>query len=246
MIKTILHKHLSGPGGISQLFVIAMPMVVSQTCDTVMMFTDRLFLSQLSPTHMAASMSGGLTAFMFMTFFMGLTGYATALVAQYLGSGNEKNCPVVITQALIITLIAYPIMLACIPIGHWMFEFVGHNEQQLELSIIYFDILMFGTIIGLARNSFNAFFSGIGKTRIVMFSSIAAMVVNVVINYALILGNFGFPVMGIKGAAIGTIIGGLSGLLIVAFGYLMYQREYGIEKFSKSFRYDAVVMKKLF
>ena len=245
MIKKILSKHLSGPGGISQLLVIAMPMVVSQTCDTVMMFTDRLFLSQLSPVHMAASMSGGLTMFMFMTFFMGLTGYATALVAQYLGSGNEEKCAVVTTQALIICLIAYPIMLACIPIGHWLFEFIGHNEQQLELSVVYFDILMFGTIIGLARNSFNAFFSGIGKTRIVMFSSMVAMVINVIVNYTLILGNFGFPVMGIKGAAIGTIIGGLCGLLIVAAGYLMYQRAYGINDFYKSLHFDVTVMRKL-
>jgi len=246
MIKNFLNKHFSGSGGISQLLVIAMPMVVSQTCDTVMMFTDRLFLSQISPVHMAASMSGGLTVFMFMTFFMGLTGYATALVAQYLGSGNEKKCAIVTTQALIISIIAYPIMLACIPIGHWMFEFIGHNEQQLELSLIYFDILMFGTIIGLARNSFNAFFSGIGKTRIVMFSSLVAMVINVLVNYALILGNFGFPEMGIKGAAIGTIIGGSCGLLIVAAGYVLYQREYGIDDFYKSLHFDAIVMKKLF
>jgi multidrug resistance protein, MATE family len=239
-------KHFGSEGGISQLLVIAFPMVVSQACDTVMMFTDRLFLSQLSPIHMAASMSGGLTAFMFMTFFMGLTGYATPLVAQYLGSGKEKKCAIVITQALIISVIAYPIILACIPVGHWLFEFVGHNQEQLDLSIIYFDILMYGTLIGLARNSLNGFFCGIGKTRIVMISSIITMVVNVIVNYALILGKFGFPSMGIKGAAIGTIIGGTCGLLFVAMGYLMYHRERKYYDFPNSLRFDANVMKKLF
>ncbi|MDP6330010.1 MAG: MATE family efflux transporter, partial [SAR324 cluster bacterium] len=94
-------KQFEGPGGISQLLYIAIPMVVSQACETIMMFTDRLFLSQVSPMHMSASMSGGLTAFMFSTFFIGLTGYATPLVAQYLGSGNKKICGVVIFQALI-------------------------------------------------------------------------------------------------------------------------------------------------
>ena len=246
MMTKFFNKHFGGEGGISQLLVIAMPMVVSQACDTVMMFTDRLFLSQLSPIHMAASMSGGLTAFMFMTFFMGLTGYATPLVAQYLGSGNEKKCAIVITQAVIISLIAYPIMLSFIPVGHWLFNVFNHDQAQLELSIIYFNILMMGSVIGLVRNSINGFFCGIGKTRIVMISSLITMIVNIIVNYALILGNFGFPSLGIKGAAIGTIIGGVCGLLVVAVGYLTYHRTHQNYNFSKSFRYDAKVMKKLF
>ena len=74
---------------------------------------------------------------------------------------------------------------------------------------------MYGTVLGLARNSINAFFSGIGRTRMVMISALVTMSVNVVVNYMLILGNGGFPAMGIKGAAIGTIIGSACGLITV-------------------------------
>ena len=62
------------PGGIRELLAIALPMVVSHACDTVMVFTDRLFLSRLGPVHMNASMAGGLSSFMAMTFFIGLIG----------------------------------------------------------------------------------------------------------------------------------------------------------------------------
>ena len=75
-----------------ELLAIALPMVISQTCDTIMMFTDRLFLSRLGPEQMNASMAGGLTCFVMMTFFLGLTGYSTALVAQYLGAGRKDRC----------------------------------------------------------------------------------------------------------------------------------------------------------
>jgi MATE family multidrug resistance protein len=68
-------------------------MVVSHACDTVMTFTDRVFLSRLGPDEMNAAMSGGLTSFMMMTFFMGLIGYTTALVAQYLGAGRRTAAP---------------------------------------------------------------------------------------------------------------------------------------------------------
>ncbi len=240
-----LNKYLTGPGGILQLLAIAMPMVISQACETVMLFTDRLFLSQLSPTHMAASMSGGLTAFMFTTFFIGLTGYATPLVAQYFGAGQEKKCAVVVIQAVIISVMAYPIMLACIPIGHWLFKIVGHGHEQQELAHVYFDILMLGTILGIVRNSLNGFFCGIGKTRIVMISSLITMSINVVVNYMLILGKAGFPVMGIRGAAIGTIIGSSCGLVVVTIGYILYHKGHRKFEISKSFHFDWIIMKKL-
>ena len=244
-MKRFLHGHFSGSGGIAQLFAIAMPMVVSQACDTAMMFTDRLFLSQLTSIHMAASMSGGLTAFMFTTFFIGLTGYATPLVAQYLGAGKEKTCAVVIVQALLISIAAYPVMLACIPAGHWLFEIMGHNQRQQELSAIYFSILMYGSLLSFARNSLNGFFCGIGKTRIVMISSLVTMVVNVAMNYMLILGRWGFPSLGIRGAAIGTIIGSICGLSVVAIGYAVYHRGHPKYAIEKSFRFNGIVMKKL-
>ena len=76
-------------GSIREMAVIALPMVVSSACDTVMIFTDRLFLSKLGPELMNAAMGGGLTVFMMMSFFIGVIGYATALVAS--PSGRRRS-----------------------------------------------------------------------------------------------------------------------------------------------------------
>ncbi len=195
---------------------------------------------------MSASMSGGFTAFMFTSFFLGLTEYASPLVALHLGSGNEKKCPVVITQAMIVTLIGYPMILCCIPLGHWLFNHIGQDQGQIELSILYFDIIMFGSILSIARNSLNCFFSGIGKTKTVMFSSLVTMTVNVAINYVLITGRFGCPSLGIKGAAIGTITGNACGFLVVAICYLKhFHRFHRVSDFLSSLRLDKTIMKKL-
>ena len=58
---------------------------------------------------------------MMMTFFIGLAGYSTALVAQYLGAGHKERCAVVTAQAFIIAFFAYPIILACRPLAHHLF-----------------------------------------------------------------------------------------------------------------------------
>lgn len=245
-MNQLFRRHFSGAGGMSQLLAIAFPMVVSSACETVMMFTDRLFLSYLSPIHMSAAMSGGMTGFMFTTFFMGLTGYTTPLVAQYLGAGKTKNCAVAVSQSLIISVLCFPLMLACIPVGHMLFEVFDQSQEQLQLALQYYDILMYGIVVVILKNSFSAFFSGIGKTRIVMIASLVSVVVNTIVNYILIFGAWGFPAMGIQGAAIGTLFSGFCGLFILGISYYWYHKGHPEFEAGASLRFDIKVMKKLF
>ncbi|MDX9978994.1 MAG: MATE family efflux transporter [Lentisphaeria bacterium] len=233
------------PGGVAELLAIALPMVVSSACETLMMFVDRLFLSRLGPEYMSAAMGGGMTCFMFMTFFIGLTGYASPLVAQHLGAGQKKRCPVAVGQSFFIALLAYPLVLACIPAGHWLFRVSGTPALQLPHQTAYFDILVFGSILGLIRNCFSSFFSGIGRTRIIMLSAMASMIANVGANYLLIFGHCGFPRLGMAGAAYGTIFGSCVGMLILVAAY--FQRQYR-EEFDilAGFRLDPAMMRKLF
>jgi len=244
MSEVLLKNREHTPGGIREMLAIALPMIISYAADTVMTFTDRMFLSRLGPEIMNAAMGGGLTSFMMMTFFMGLIGYSTALVAQYLGANRKNTCPTVTTQALLIAVIAYPVILLMKPLGIKLFEVMHVPAAQMEYQIIYYNILIYGTIIGLIRTALSSYFSGIGRTRIVMFAGIFSMVVNIGVNYVLIFGKLGFPALGIRGAAYGTIIGGVSGLIILFAAYFGKKNR---EEFHvmKSFHYYAQIMKKL-
>ncbi len=227
-------------GGVREMLAISLPMVVSQACDTVMVFTDRLFLARLGPELMSASMGGGLTVFMMVSFFFGLTGYTTALVAQCLGAGRRKDCGLVTTQALLIAAAAYVPILCCRPLGHRLFALMGVGPGQLGPQNLYFDILLWGCCIGLFRNCLSGFFSGIGRTGIVMAASCTAMAVNTALGYCLIFGRLGLPALGIRGAAFGTIAGGLSGLLILGVAYLgkKNREEFGLVS---AFRFDRAM-----
>ena len=232
------------PGSVRELLVIALPMMASSACDTVMTFTDRLFLAKLGTAQMNAALCGGLTSFLMTTFFLGLIGYGTALIAQFYGSGQKRNCPLVVTQTAIIAVIAYPLILAFAPLARSTFRASGIAPEQLAPQTLFFNILVCASIVGLLRSVFSCFFSGIGRTRIVMIASVVAMVVNVGLNYVLVLGNFGFPSLGIRGSAYGTIIGSVCGLLILATAYFFgdTHKEYGVRD---SFKLDLSVMRKL-
>ena len=226
------------------MLAIALPMIVSTSCDGIMTFTDRLFLSRLGPEQMNAAMGGGVAMQMMMFFFIGLTGYTTALVAQYYGAGQKKLGPVAAFQAILIALFAYPVILICKPLGLAFFGFMQVPEGQLGYQITYFNIVLYGVVIGILRNVLSCYFSGLGRTKIVMFAALTSMVVNVVLDYIMIFGKFGFPAMGIEGAAIATVTGGFCGLLILAFAYFG-KSNWNEFQVAGSFRFEPEVMRKL-
>lgn len=239
-----MFKKTPEKGSVREIIAIALPMVVSFSCDTIMIFTDRLFLAKLGPVLMNATMAGGLSAWMMMGFVLGLTGYTTALAAQYLGAGEKKNCPKVLTQAVLMILAAYPVLVLCRPLAHFFFQFMQIAPDQIGPQIKYFDILVLGSIFALLRHVLSSFFSGIGRTGITMVASITAMVVNVVLDYVLIYGKFGFPAMGISGAAYASVIGSVCGVLILVFRYLSSKIEPDFEV-HRSFSFHPEIMKKL-
>ncbi|MEQ8803750.1 MAG: MATE family efflux transporter, partial [Haliea sp.] len=77
-------------GQTRELFRLALPMVVSQSAFALMVFTDRLFLSRIDALHIASALGGGVTFFVSVSLFLGVMSYATALVAQYYGSGQME------------------------------------------------------------------------------------------------------------------------------------------------------------
>jgi multidrug resistance protein, MATE family len=243
-VTSITTREPHARGGMRELLAVALPMVVSNSCETLMMFTNRVFLSWVRPEYMSAAMAGGLTAFMFMTFFIGLIGFSTALVAQYLGAGQPRRCPAVVGQALYISLFAYPLLILCIPVGHLMFAFTHPAPEQLGPQRQYFDILMYCAVIGLLRNSLSGFFSGIGRTRVVMISTGMAMAISVLASYLLIFGRLGLPAMGIRGAAFATVIGSSTGLAVLATAYFSRanRREFAV---MAGLRLDPALLRRL-
>lgn len=218
MMKSAISTH-NASGGVREMLTIALPMVVSSACDTVMVFTDRLFLSKLGMAQMNAVMVGGINMFFLMTFALGLAGYATAMIAQHFGAGERHKSPRVLTQVLIIMAAYYPLMLIVRPLMHSMFAASGITQAQLGHQLVYFDILVFAAPLPLARIALSNFFSGIGQTRVVMTASFATMLGNVGASYVLIFGLFGFPALGVAGAAYGSIIGSIIAVLILLAVY---------------------------
>ena len=226
-----------------ELMRIAIPMIVSQGTFAVMIFTDRYFMSQIDPIHMAAALGGGVAAFFSFCFFSGLFSYANALAAQYLGAGEIEKCPKVVTQGLIMVVMSIPLLVIITLLVAGIFEGMDHDPVQVELERSYYQILMLGTVVTLAKICISSYFAGIARTKLVMICDLCGLVLNVPLCYAMVFGKFGFPELGIVGAGVSTIIATAFALVLFLFCY--FRKEHR-EKFKvmDSFKFDSGILKR--
>ena len=216
--KLPMNDHLQPKLG--YVFKIAFPIIISNASHTVMLFVDRLFLSRLGKQELAAAMSGGLSSHVLCSFFVGLIGYVSALVAQYYGAKKPRMCGIAIIQAFYLGIISYPILICFIPIIKYVFIFAKQEPLLTDFASTYARTLLAGSIFLIIRTAAGSFFVGIGKTKIVMIANLTAALVNIPLNYVLIFGKFGFPAMAIQGAALGTVFASGISCIILLGSYL--------------------------
>lgn len=228
---------------LKELFRLALPMVVSQGAYALMVFTDRFFMAQIDATHIAASLGGGVTFFVTIALFIGIMAYANALVAQYLGSGQLDKCPRVVSQGVIMALLCQP-LLALLAWGLLdIFVWMGHEARQVELEQQYYLVLMAGAVFTMVKTCLASYFSGIARTRVVMISDVAGVLINIPLTYVLVFGKLGLPALGIMGAGLGTV---LATALTVGVYLLFYFNRVHRQRFKvlASFHFDAGIMRR--
>ena len=226
-----------------ELLRLALPMVVSQGTFAVMIFTDRYFMSQIDPAHMAAALGGGVASFFSFCFFVGLFSYANALAAQYLGAGEREKCPKVVTQGIIMTAMSAPFLTLITFLVAGIFEGMGHEPAQVELERTYYLILMSGVLVTLAKVCISSYFAGIGRTYVVMICDVFGLIINVPLCYAMVFGKLGFPAMGIVGAGISTVVATLLAFLLFV-GFYFHKEHRDSFNVRGSFSLDVKILRR--
>ncbi len=209
-----LKTRWNSPGGYREVLVIAIPLILSTATWSIQHFVDRMFLTWYSPEAIAAAMPAGMLNFSLVSIFMGTAGYVTTFVAQYYGARQFHRIGPALWQGVYISLFGGLLILCAIPFAESFFSLVGHSPLVQQNEVAYFEILCLGGGAYAASYALSGFFSGRGKTWPVLWVNVATTVVNLVLDYALIFGHWGFPELGIRGAGIATVVAGVFSLLM--------------------------------
>lgn len=169
---------------------------------------DSLMVSSLGSYAVAAV---GLTTqpkFLGLALFFAANVSISALVARRKGQEKREDANRIFSTFLIFILIMAVMMsILLVTFADPIIRFCGSEEQTHESAVSYFKIIMGGMIFNVIQMGINAAQRGAGNTRITMRTNVVSNTVNIVFNYLLIEGHFGFPALGIKGAALATVLG---------------------------------------
>jgi MATE family multidrug resistance protein len=226
------------PGGYLEVLKIATPLVLSTASLTLTLFVDRMFLSWHGQTSVAAATPGGITYFTICSLFLGTAQFVNSMVAQHHGRGDKQACGRAVWQGVFFSIAALPVILGCIPLGTMVLSWGGHAPAVLVQEKDYFSILMLGGVMLPLGAALSSFFSGRGKTAVVMWGNVAGNAANTLLDYILIFGKLGFPAMGIRGAAIATALTGV--IPVLFWGGLFLSRRYQTEyRTREGFQWDS-------
>ncbi len=187
---------------------IAWPAMLESFFTAFAGLVDSLMVSSLGSYAVAAV---GLTTqpkFLGLSLFFASNVAISALVARRKGENRREEANKIFATFLVFVLIAAVVISAVLVIyADPIIRLCGSEELTHDSAVIYFRIIMGGMIFNVIQMGINSAQRGAGNTRITMRTNLVSNTVNIVFNYLLIEGHFGFPALGIHGAAYATVLG---------------------------------------
>ncbi len=188
-----------------EILKLAWPLALGMLNNALMQFVDRAFLARESMASLEASLPASMLAFIFLAFVQSVVAYSGTFVAQYHGAGDARRVRLSYRAGLLLALAAGVLIVPFVPLGDWLLSLAAHSPDVLAREKIYFTIVMVGGVGLFGQMAGQSYFTGIGKTRIVFWVNVLGNLVNIALDPLLIFGYWGFPKLGIAGAAYATV-----------------------------------------
>ena len=194
---------------------IAWPSTVEGALIIIIGAIDTMMVGTLGPAAIAAVGITSQPRMILMVLAQALSVGTTALCARRKGAGDQAGANSCMNQALTAaTVIGILLSLTGFFGAEMLMRLGGANDEMIGMSTLYFKIISLVILPQCWQICICAALRAIGKTRITMVTHVSANLINVCLNYVLINGKFGFPALGVRGAAIATAVGTLAGSLI--------------------------------
>lgn len=194
---------------------LAYPVILGMVGHTLVGLIDDIMVGKIGTTELAAVSLGNSFLFIAMSLGIGFSTAITPLVAEADGEGNAVKGKAAFKHGLLLCtllgLALFGLMLLLKPLMYHMKQ----PEAVVVLAIPYLEIVAFSLIPMIMFQAFKQFSDGLSQTKYAMWATLLANVINIVLNYILIYGKFGFPELGIIGAAIGTLISRIAMLIFI-------------------------------
>lgn len=184
---------------------------------TFVAFADNIMVGQLGTAELAAVSLGNSFIFIAMSLGIGFSTAITPLVAEADGAGDKAGGKNALKHGLVLCTILGISLFGIIMLLKPLMYHMDQPPEVVVLAMPYLDLVAFSLVPLVMFQAVKQFSEGLSQTKYPMYATILANIINIIVNYLLIFGAFGFPKLGIIGAAIGTLVS-----RIIMLTYLWY------------------------
>ena len=196
---------------------MAYPVMLGQLGHVLVGFADNIMVGELGPAPLAAVSLVNSLAFIAFSIGIGFTLAITPLVAEADGEQNTENGQRYFQHGIIMSIVLGILLTLILFLMKPLLSVMQQPEEVVAYALPYFDMLALSMLPLLVFQAYKQFADGMSQTKYAMRAAVIANVLNIVLNYLLIYGKFGFPRMELMGAGLGTLIS-----RVAMFGFLLY------------------------
>jgi putative MATE family efflux protein len=189
------------------IYKISYPIIIGLVAQNIMLVIDTAFLGRVSEVTLGAAAIGGVFYLCLVMLATGFTVGAQILIGRRNGEQNKSAIGKIFDHTQIFLIFLALILMFFLQIGApiLLSKFIS-SPSILAESLAFIHYRKFGLLFGFLVLGFNALYVGITQTKVLTLSTFVMAIVNIVMDYLLIFGKYGFPEMGIGGAALATNI----------------------------------------
>lgn len=231
MTQTLEKKNRMGTEAVPSLLLkMSLPIIISFLVQSVYNLVDSIFVARLSEKALTAVSLCFPVQNIMIAFAVGTGIGTTALLSRYLGMDDKKRVASIATHGLILATIS---MLVFVLFGIFFSDFYARSQSSDPEIIQYTKDYLFIILLFCGGVFFQIFFEktlqSTGNTVYTMITQGTGAVINIILDPIMIFGLFGFPMLGVKGAALATIIGQISGALVGVFFHVRKNKDVNFE-----------------
>ena len=224
---------------------LAAPVMLGMLGHTFVSFVDNIMVGQMGTAELAAVSLGNSFMFIAMSIGIGFSTAITPLVAEADSANDFDKGKSAFKHGLFLCTVLGILLFLLVFFAKPLMYLMKQPIEVVELAIPYLDLVAFSLIPLIIFQGFKQFSDGLSLTKYPMYATILANLINVGLNYLLIFGKFGFPEMGIIGAAYGTLVSRI--IMVIYLWWLLKGRAKSKDYVTniKFFILDKLMLKKI-
>lgn len=188
------------------VLVLGLPLIGSHVAQMALHVTDTIMLGWYGVTDLAAGALGATLFFVVFTVGMGYAQAVMPMVATAAAAGQHTEVRRVTRMGIWLSLGFAALVLPLFLMSQVILDALGQQPEVARLGGQYLAIVGFGMAPALVAMVLKSYLAALGRTQVVLWATVLGVFVNIGINWLLIFGNMGFPEMGVRGAALASVI----------------------------------------